>query len=113
MAEARLLRGDWAPFFTAAADNNPRFVFGTLGGRYVILSFFGSMAHPLSGAAHDHIVATHSDWMKGGENGCFFTVCADRDDPKRLDGRICPPAVHAFWDFDLAASRLYGFASGG
>ena len=110
MASTQLLPGDWAPMFTAAADNNPRFVFGTLGGRYVILSFLGSMQHPLSAAAHAHIVAQHCGWMKGGDNGCFFTVCVDRGDPERLKDTLGQPAVHAFWDFDLAVSKLFGVA---
>jgi predicted 2-oxoglutarate/Fe(II)-dependent dioxygenase YbiX len=110
MASTQLLPGDWAPFFTAAADNNPKFVFGTLGGRYVLLSFLGSMQHPLSAAAHDHVVARHGGWMKDGENGCFFAVCIDRGDPERLQGKLGQPAVHAFWDFDLAVSRLFGVA---
>jgi predicted 2-oxoglutarate/Fe(II)-dependent dioxygenase YbiX len=113
MTRTQLLPGDWAPMFAAAADNNPKFVFGTLGGRYVVLSFLGSMQHPLSAAAHDHIVARHTDWMKEGENGCFFAVCVDHGDPERLQGRIGQAAVHAFWDFDLAVSRLFGVASDG
>jgi predicted 2-oxoglutarate/Fe(II)-dependent dioxygenase YbiX len=108
MAETQLLPGDWAPHFTAAADNNPRFVFGTLGGRYVILSFLGSLQNPLSAAALAHIAERHAIWMKGGENGCFFAVCGDRDDPERLKGKLGPPGVHAFWDFDLAIAKRYG-----
>ncbi len=42
-----LLPGDPAPWFGAPSNVNPQFDFSTAAGRYVVLSFFGSRAHPV------------------------------------------------------------------
>jgi len=34
------------PLFIAEASNNPRFNFNTVGGRYVLLTFYGSASDP-------------------------------------------------------------------
>jgi hypothetical protein len=43
-----LMPGDPAPFFTQACTANPRFVFDTAAGRYLVLCFFGSAGTPLA-----------------------------------------------------------------
>src|SRR3546814_283596 len=46
-----LMPGDPAPWFTAAASNNPRFVFSSVGGRHIVLTFYGSAAAGEAGDA--------------------------------------------------------------
>ncbi|MFN4089555.1 MAG: 2OG-Fe(II) oxygenase [Alphaproteobacteria bacterium] len=99
-----LFPGDPAPWFTAAASNNPRFVFSTAGGRYIVLTFFGSAGDPQAGEAIRRIQAAASMFDDG--RCAFFGVSTDPAD--RDAGRVVPQgSVRYFWDFDLAVSRLY------
>ena len=100
-----LLVGDPAPWFTAAASNNPRFVFSSAGGRYIVLTFYGSAADPQGGEAIRRIEAAAGLFDDG--HCAFFGVSTDRGD---LDqGRVTPNrnGYRFFWDFDREVSRLY------
>ncbi|MDO5641187.1 MAG: 2OG-Fe(II) oxygenase [Paracoccus sp. (in: a-proteobacteria)] len=103
--------GDPAPKFRQATATTPEFAFDTLGGRYVLLCFFGSAADPQSRAALA-AMAGLSDLFDD-ENACFFGVTVDPADP--ATGRVEPriPGYRYFHDFDLAVSRLYGAAEQG
>jgi len=100
-----LLPGDPAPWFTAAASNNPRFVFSSAGGRYIALTFFGSAATSQAGEAMRRIAAGADVFD---DSQCaFFGISTDPED--RAQGRVVPrqSGFRFFWDFDRAVSRLY------
>ncbi|WP_422008674.1 2OG-Fe(II) oxygenase [Reyranella sp.] len=101
-----LMRGDPAPRFTAATESNPRYIFDTVAGRYVVLCFFVSGSTP-GGAAALGVVAANRRRFDD-ERLCFFGVTVDPKD--RDSGRVQQslPGVRHFWDFDGSVSRLYG-----
>ncbi len=108
MPGARLQIGEPAPWFEARSPMNPRFIFDTVAGRYVVLCFFGSAAEPASRRILDDILGRRS--VFDGRNACFFGVSIDPEDER--SGRIqeMPPGIHLFWDFDRNVSRLFGAA---
>jgi peroxiredoxin len=109
MAEyASVLPGDPAPLFYPRSSINPRYAFHTAAGRYVVLCFFGSAADAHSQAA---IAAVQS--RRGffdDVTACFFGVSNDPKDEAEKRVADDYPGYEFFWDFDLAAARLYGVA---
>ncbi len=103
-----LMPGDPAPFFTQASTANPRFVFDTAAGRYLVLCFFGSAGTPLAREALK--LVDERPELFDDDKASFFGVSTDPED--RVQERIRPrtPGVRHFWDFDLVASRLYRVA---
>jgi peroxiredoxin len=104
-----LTTNDPAPWFTARSTVNPKFHFDTVGGRYLVLCFFGSAGDPGSRRVLDDI-EQHRDYFNV-ENAVFFGVSTDPDDERMGRVRQETPGIIYFWDFDLAVSRLYGAAS--
>ncbi len=106
IAYANLEAGDPAPWFHQRNTSNPRYAFSSVGGRYVLMCFFGSAADPVAQSAlaavqaHRHLF----DDMRA----CFFGVSLDPED--ETSGRVkeSMPGLRHFWDFDGAVSRLYG-----
>ena len=101
-----LLPGDPAPQFYQRTSSNPNYAFHTAAGRYVVLCFFGSAADPQSRAA---IAAVKSRAAFFDDvNACFLGISLDPND--EAQGRVADdyPGYQYFWDFDFAASRLYG-----
>jgi peroxiredoxin len=98
--------GDPAPWFRARANTRSDFVFDTMAGRYIVLCFFGSAAHPLGRAAVD--AASAEPGLCDDARVRFFGVSIDPADEaqKRVAGRR--PGQWFFWDFDGRISRLYG-----
>lgn len=98
--------GDTAPHFAQRSGANPRFVFDTAAGRYLVLCFMmtGGDEH---GQAALNAVLGRPDLFDDTRMS-FFAVTADpRDEQqKRLAERI--PGYRVFWDFDGSVSRLYG-----
>ena len=99
-----------APVFVCPASNNPRFNFSTVGGRYILLTFYGSagdgsMAKVLADAAA-------AEDLFDDRQASFFGVSIDPDD-QSLE-RVTPKqAGHRyFWDFDQTVSRMYGAVEG-
>jgi len=103
---ATLAPGDPAPWFRQRSTSNPNYSFDTVGGRYVVLCFFGSAADPGAQAALRAMQAHRElfDDMRA----CFFGVSLDPSDAS--SGRVeeSLPGIRFFWDFDGAVSRLYG-----
>lgn len=95
-----------APLFFARTPSNPRFAFGTVGGRYIVLCFFGSARDP-RGRRHLDTVLSFADAYDDERIAMFGVSCdpRDQDDPD-LAQRI--PGIRYFWDFDSEVSRLYG-----
>lgn len=99
-----------APHFICAASNNPRFSFGTVGGRYILLTFYGSAAAPgMSKVLADAAAATD---VFNDTQASFFGVSIDPDDQSL--NRVHPQDVghRYFWDFDQEVSRLFGAVDG-
>lgn len=102
----RLLAGDAAPWFTARSSGNPRYVFDTAAGRYVILLFFGSSSNPAAATALRMVADNRRlfDDLKAS----FFGVSTDPADEAQARLTQQPPGIRFFCDFDLAVSRAYG-----
>lgn len=102
----RLTPGDPAPWFTAACSANPRYVFSSVAGRYVVLCFLGSAARPEAQAAL-RTVAAHRALFDDARIALF---CVTLDPEDQRQGRLVQslPGIRHFWDFDGAVSRLYG-----
>lgn len=108
-ATTLLLPGDPAPGFIQRSVTNPRYVFDSSAGRYLVLCFFGSAADPHAQAAlqaaYDRPDIFNDAWAS------FFGVSVDPED--EATGRVANrlPGYRHFWDFDLLASRRYGVAA--
>lgn len=99
-----------APLFVCEASNNPRFNFSTAGGRYIVLTFYGSAAAPgMDKVLKDAAAAAD---VFNDHQASFFGVSIDPDD-KAMDRTPAPGAGHRyFWDFEQTVSRLYGAVEG-
>ncbi len=102
--------GEPAPHFTAASDANPRFVFDTAAGRYLLLVFLGSAAIPACAEAWKRLVAAQAEGRLDDERCAAFAVTMDPADRARLSDRL--PGLRVLRDHDGAVSRLYGAAAG-
>lgn len=103
--------GEYAPYFTCLSDRNPRFRFASLGGRWMILMFFGSLLAPGVAAAMAAIKARRA--VFDDQEAQFFGVSVDEKDRSERGLKNSPPGVRYFWDFDAAVSRAYGVAQQG
>ena len=101
-----LMRGDPAPRFAAATESNPRYIFDTVAGRYVVLCFFVSAGTPGGAAALEAVAANRRRFDD--ERLCFFGVSVDPKDKESGRVQQSLPGVRHFWDFDGSVSRLYG-----
>ncbi len=104
-----LTAGDWVPWFEGASSLHPKASLATLGGRYVVLSFFGSASHPSSRQLLADLAQNMNHFS---QRGAFFCgVSIEPEDPRQLAAP--PQGVMYFWDTDRAISRLYGAAAEG
>jgi peroxiredoxin/predicted 2-oxoglutarate/Fe(II)-dependent dioxygenase YbiX len=99
-----------APWFVARSNVNPAYHLDTVGGRYVVLTFFGSAGVPLGRAVLDGF-RTAGDKVFDVENAVLVAVGVDPEDERT--GRVAAshPDLIVVWDFDLAVSRMYGVAA--
>ena len=100
--------GDPAPWFHQRTSANPNFAFDSLGGRYIVLCFFGSAADPQSRAAVQAALSRPD--VFDDTRTCFFGVSVDPAD--ETENRVADrtPGFRFFWDADGRVSRLYGAA---
>lgn len=101
-----LAPGDPAPWFHQRSTANPRFAFDTAAGRYLVLCFFGSAAHPGARAALEAVEANAR--LFDDNKISFFGVSVDPDDEAQGRVRQALPGRRYFFDFDGAVGRLYG-----
>jgi predicted 2-oxoglutarate/Fe(II)-dependent dioxygenase YbiX len=101
--------GDPAPLWVAATDANPRFVFGSVAGRYILLGLVGSAAQPPVAAALEPLRA---GWPFGPDHAAAFLLSIDPTD--RAEGRIPQslPGLRAVWDAEGAVCRAHGAFDG-
>ena len=101
-----LTPGDPAPWFHQRSTSNPRYVFDTVGGRWVVLCFFGTAGDEDGKRALAAITANRA--LFDDERACFFGISLDPNDEAK--GRVAEamPGLRYFWDFDGTVSRAYG-----
>src|SRR5205085_3463034 len=84
----------------------PRFSFDSVGGRYLVLCFFGRARDPLARTALEFLRADRACFDD--VRASFFGVSSDPDDEASGRVRHSVPGVWQFWDFDGVIARLYG-----
>jgi 2OG-Fe(II) oxygenase superfamily len=101
-----LLPGDPAPSFHGAAlGGNPRYAFDTVGGRHILMLFFGSAADKEAAKALALVNANAA--IFNDTQACFFGVTNDPADERAP--RIAPsiPGRRYFLDYDRSIATLY------
>lgn len=101
--------GDYAPWFHAKAlSGSDRYAFHSVGGRHVMMLFFGTASQPAAKAALE-VMQKHRKLFDD-DKAIFFGVTVDPNDVAQ--GRIAQdlPGIRHFLDYDRAVSRLYGAA---
>ena len=101
--------GDFAPWFYAKAlAGSDRYAFHSVGGRHVLMLFYGSAGEPAAKAALGTVTKHRA--VFDDEKAAFFGVTVDLADV--ADGRIAQelPGIRHFLDYDRAVSRTYGAA---
>lgn len=101
-----ILPGDPAPTFVQRSIANPRYVFGSAAGRYLVLAFLGSAADPHAQAAIAGVKARGE--LFDDTHASFFGVTVDPADEAQQRVQDSYPGYRFLWDFDLAVSKLYG-----
>ncbi|MGB5078834.1 MAG: 2OG-Fe(II) oxygenase, partial [Sphingorhabdus sp.] len=96
--------GDPAPWFRTRTSTNQNYAFNTVGGRYAVLCFLGSVARPHSKAAVIEVLK-HPQIFDD-TKASFFGVSNDPSDQGRVVARY--PGYRYFWDFDGAVARQFG-----
>jgi predicted 2-oxoglutarate/Fe(II)-dependent dioxygenase YbiX/peroxiredoxin len=101
-----ILPGDTAPWFAQRSGSNPRYVFDTAGGRYLVLCFLATAGDSHAQAAM--VAARSRPRFFDDQTAAFFAVSFDQADQaqNRVPERI--PGYRVFWDFDGSVGRLYG-----
>jgi predicted 2-oxoglutarate/Fe(II)-dependent dioxygenase YbiX/peroxiredoxin len=97
--------GDPAPWFVAPTRANPRFVFSSVAGRYVVLMFVPSHGHPDAQAALNAVMARRQ--VFDDDKVALFGVTADAADV--IDARIqdSVPGIRWFFDPQGEVHQLY------
>ncbi len=101
-----LLPGDPAPWFHQRSGSNPRYVFSTAAGRYIVLGFYGSAGDSRGRNAIKEVFARRSFFDD--ERACFFGVSVDPQDEAENRVADSMPGLRFLWDFDGTVSQLYG-----
>jgi len=105
-AYVSLTPGDPAPWFHQRSTSNPRYAFDTLGGRWVVLCFFGTAGDEAGRRALAAIAANRG--LFDDERACFFGISLDPNDEAQQRIAESLPGLRYFWDFDGAIARAYG-----
>lgn len=106
VSKRRLLPGDAVPWFRARSTSSDNFAFATVGGRYVVLCFFGSAGRPETREPLDSLLQ-HGALFDDARIHFFGVTCDPRDESeKRVEPRM--PGIRYFWDFNGQVSELFG-----
>jgi predicted 2-oxoglutarate/Fe(II)-dependent dioxygenase YbiX/peroxiredoxin len=100
--------GEPARSFTCATDNIPNYTLDVAAGRWLVLMFFGSAG--LEASVEALRIALDRRELFNDRDAAFFGVSVDPADRTERGLANSEPGVRFFWDFDFAASRLYGVA---
>jgi len=104
-----LTPGDPAPWFITATSGNPRYVFSSVAGRYIVLCFFGSAdTQPIS----DMLAALQRRQdLFDDSHASIFGISIDPQDKAQDRVRDRLPGFRVFWDFERQICRLYGVSA--
>lgn len=99
--------GDPVPYFEAAASNNPKFKFHSVAGRYIVMSFLGSLQNDTSYNIYNNIISECRNFFDD-EKVTYFAVTINPED--EASGRIKQiiPGMRYFKDYDQNISKTYG-----
>lgn len=100
--------GEPAPLFIAPTAANPSFRLAAIGGRFIVLMFYGSAQEPAVAAALSTIFARRN--LFDDDRACFFGVVGERSDLDAGRASDSMPGIRYFHDFDRAVAPLYGAA---
>ena len=97
--------GEPAPWFITASTTNPKYHFGSVAGRYVLLCFLNTASTDISQKVLTDL--QHHRAILDDEFCCFFGVSTDPDDQKfsRLKEDI--PGIRFLWDFEKRISQQF------
>ena len=101
-----LTPGDPAPWFHQRSTSNPRYAFDTVGGRWVVLCFFGTAGDEDGKRALAAIAVNRA--LFDDERACFFGISLDPNDEATQRVAEAMPGLRYFWDFDGIIARAYG-----
>jgi len=101
-----LTPGDPAPWFHQRSGGNPRYAFDTVGGRWVVMCFFGTAGDEEGRRALAAIQANRA--LFDDQRACFFGVSLDPNDEAKARVADAMPGLRYFWDFDGNVSGAYG-----
>lgn len=97
--------GERAPSFSQRTVKHDRFAIDALGGRYIVLCFFGSAADPHAQAACASAYARPD--IFNDRHASFFGISVDPTDETEARLTHRTPGYRHFYDFDLGATKLY------
>ena len=106
---ANLTPGDPAPWFHQRSGGNPNYAFDTVGGRWIVMCFYGTAGDEDGKRALAAIAANRA--LFDDTSACFFGVSLDPNDEAQQRVADSMPGLRFFWDFDGAVARLYGAIS--
>ena len=101
--------GEPARSFTCATDNIPNYSLDVAAGRWLVLMFIGSAG--LDASTEALRVALDKRDLFNDLDAALVAVSVDPADRTERGLANSEPGVRFFWDFDFAASRLYGVAN--
>lgn len=107
MAHKLLSVGDPVPWFSCPSSNNNKFHFETVAGRYLVLSFYGSMNIDKNAKVIEYITRDIR-YLFDDQRIVFFGVSVDQRDQKESKVKQMIPGIRYFWDYDLKVSQLFG-----
>lgn len=103
--------GEPAPWFTCRTPGNSRYVFDSVGGRFIVLSFFESAARADAAKLLDAVRSRRARFDD--VNLAFFGVSCDPEDERSGRLRDEVPGIRYVYDLDRKVSGLYGAAPPG
>lgn len=101
--------GEPARSFVCATDNIPNYSLDVAAGRWLVLMFIGSAG--LDASIEALRAALDRRELFNDVDAALFAVSVDPADRSVRGLANSEPGVRFFWDFDFAASRLYGVAN--
>lgn len=104
--ETLLTMGEPAPWVVLGSRQRPDFKLDTLAGRYVVVTFFLSAAWPMGRRIVDAFMAARARFDD--DLVAWAGVSIDPDDDRQHRVLEALPGMRPLWDFDGAASLLYG-----